>query len=60
MLNSACVTFHNLQETYSKTLARTRMLAAEKLNILRNYVPSLDQDIKEIMPDMTQPGHLHR
>ncbi len=53
LIPDMCKVFDNIQKAYNQTLTRTRLLAAEKLRILWDYIPTMRTDIEAIIPQLT-------
>jgi hypothetical protein len=52
----------NVLQAYDQTIYKTKLVVKESLDILRDYIPALQQDIEDILPDLIQipkrEGHL--
>jgi len=53
MIKSACITYNNLHQVFNQTLQRTRLTMADKLATLQEYIPTLAEDIENIIPNLT-------
>ena len=49
-----CKTYTNIQTVVEAIIAKTRRLAADKLEILKEYIPGLDDTIDNNFPDLSK------
>ena len=54
IVDASCNVYKNINRMFNQTLHRTRILAADKLDILKDYIPTLTTEIEQLIPQLLQ------
>ena len=54
IVEASCIVYKNINKVFNQTLHRTRILAADKLDILKDYIPTLTKEIEQLIPQLLQ------
>ena len=54
IVEASCIVYKNINKVFNQTLHRTRLLAADQLDILKDYIPTLTKEIEQLIPQLLQ------
>ena len=55
-INASCTAYKNIQQVFNSTLSRSRLLMADQLLNLQEYIPGLKAELDSLMPKLRSYG----